>query len=40
MDKYIYDKNNGLQYELQGIYYIPCLNLTTEKEFWAVATAS
>ena len=27
MDKYIYDKNNGLWYELQGDYYIPCLTL-------------
>ena len=25
MEKYIYDKNNGLWYELQGDYYIPCL---------------
>ncbi len=24
MDKYIYDDNNGLWYELQGDYYIPC----------------
>ena len=27
MEKYIYDKNNGLWYELQGDYYIPCLAL-------------
>lgn len=27
MEKYIYDKNNGLWYELQGDYYIPCLIL-------------
>lgn len=32
MDKYIYDKTNGLWYELQGDYYIPCLTLPTEKE--------
>ena len=32
MDKYIYDDNNGLWYELQGNYYIPCLILPTEKE--------
>ena len=32
MDKYIYDKNNGLWYELQGEYYIPCLTLPTEEE--------
>ncbi|MFQ7678739.1 MAG: TnpV protein, partial [Coprobacillus cateniformis] len=27
MDKYIYDDKNGLWYELQGDYYIPCLIL-------------
>lgn len=27
MEKYIFDKNNGLWYELQGDYYIPCLVL-------------
>ena len=32
MDKYIYDDKNGLWYELQGDYYIPCLILPTEKE--------
>ena len=32
MDKYIYDESNGLQYELQGDYYIPCLTLTAEEE--------
>lgn len=32
MDKYIYDKNNGLWYELQGEYYIPCLTLPAEEE--------
>lgn len=32
MDKYIYDENNGLWYELQRDYYIPCLTLPTEKE--------
>lgn len=32
MDKYIYDDKNGLWYELQGNYYIPCLILPTEKE--------
>ncbi len=25
MDKHIYDSNNGLWYELQGDYYIPCI---------------
>ena len=32
MDKYIYDASNGLWYELQGDYYIPCLTLPAEKE--------
>ena len=32
MDKYIYDDKNGLWYELQGDYYIPCLILQAEKE--------
>ena len=32
MDKYIYDDKNGMWYELQGDYYIPCLILPTEKE--------
>ena len=31
MEKYIYDENNGLWYELQGDYYIPCLVLPLEK---------
>lgn len=31
MDKCIYDESNGLWYELQGDYYIPCLTLPTEK---------
>jgi len=31
MEKYIYDKNNGLWYELQGDYYIPCLVLDKEE---------
>ena len=30
MEKYIHDKNNGLWYELQGDYYIPCLVLDEE----------
>ena len=33
MEKYIYDESNGLWYELQGDYYIPCLTLPTEKEY-------
>jgi len=32
MEKYIYDESNGLWYELQGYYYIPCLTLPAEKE--------
>ena len=32
MDKYIYDENNGLWYELQGDYYLPCLTLLPEEE--------
>ena len=32
MDKYIYDESNGLWYELQGEYYLPCLTLPLEKE--------
>ena len=32
MEKYIYDESNGLWYELQGDYYIPCLTLTAEEE--------
>ena len=31
MEKYIFDKKNGLWYELQGDYYLPCLKLS-EKE--------
>ena len=32
MDKYIYDDKNGMWYELQGDYYIPCFILPAEKE--------
>ena len=32
MEKYIYDENNGLWYELQGDYYIPCLELPDEEQ--------
>ena len=31
MDKYIFDKSNGLWYELQSDYYIPCLILAEEE---------
>ena len=32
MDKYIYNEKNGLWYELQGDYYLPCLKLPDEGE--------
>lgn len=32
MEKYIYNGNNGLWYELQGDYYIPCLTLGEEEK--------
>lgn len=32
MEKYIYDESNGLWYELQRDYYIPCLTLPDEEE--------
>ena len=28
MEKYKFDENNGLWYELQGDYYLPCLKTT------------
>ena len=31
MEKYIYDESNGLWYELQGDYYLPCLKLPEEE---------
>ena len=31
MEKCIYDKKNGLWYELQGDYYLPCLKLPKEE---------
>ena len=31
MDKYIYNEKNGLWYELQGDYYLPCLKLPEEE---------
>ena len=37
MDKYIYDDKNGLWYDLQGDYYIPCLILPAEKTYPAPA---
>ena len=32
MEKYIYDENNGLWYELRGDYYIPYLTLPAQEE--------
>ena len=34
MDKYIYSKKNGIWYELQGDYYLPCLKLPEESEVY------
>lgn len=32
MNKYIFDERNGLWYELQGDYYLPCLKLAEEEQ--------
>ena len=32
MEKYIYDDNNGLWYELRGDYYYPCLTVPGEEQ--------
>ena len=32
MEKYICDERNGLWYELQGDYYMPCLKLPEEEQ--------
>ena len=32
MEKYIFDESNGLWYELQGDYYIPCLTGSAQEE--------
>ena len=32
MEKFIYNESNGLWYELQGDYYIPCLRLPDEEQ--------
>lgn len=34
MEKYIYNEQNGLWYELQGDYYLPCLKLSDESEVY------
>ena len=31
MEKYIYNEQNGLWYELQGDYYLPCLKLPEDE---------
>ena len=33
MEKVIFDESNGLWYELQGDYYIPCLKIPNEEQF-------
>ena len=32
MEKHIFDESNGLWYELQGDYYIPCLTVPAQVE--------
>ena len=32
MEQYIYNEQNGLWYELQGDYYIPCLKFPEEEQ--------
>ena len=32
MDEYIYGESNGLWYELQGDYYIPCLTIPEDEQ--------
>ena len=32
MEKQIYDEKNGLWYELQGDYYLPCLTVSPEEQ--------
>lgn len=34
MKRYIYNEKNGLWYELQGDYYLPCLKLPKEPELY------
>ena len=38
MDKYIFDEINGLWYELQEDYYIPCLILSHIRHSSQIAT--
>ena len=32
MDKYIFNEDNGLWYELTGDYYLPCVTAPTEEK--------
>ena len=32
MEQYIFDKSNGLWYERQGDYYVPCLTVQADEE--------
>ena len=32
MEKVVYDEKNGIWYELQGDYYVPCLKLPEEEQ--------
>ena len=34
MEKYKFDESNGLWYELQGDYYLPCLKLPEEEQVY------
>ncbi len=34
MEKYKFDERNGLWYELQGDYYLPCLNLPEKEQVY------
>ena len=38
MEKYIFDQCNGLWYELQGDYYIPCLMLNEPDKIFNAST--
>ena len=33
MEKFIFDESNGLWYELQGNYYIPCLTVSESENY-------
>ena len=40
MEKFIYDEGNGLWYERQGDYYIPCLSLPEDDQPMGTAAPS